>query len=197
MTRRFRTAAALSAVLALAACSSSSPAAPPAPSSTAPQGVQSAKPGTAPAAPASSAKSPVGTALSLAIPAHNTVAATAIRVTLVKVVDPSTPASSFDEIPAGKRQVALQFRIVATGTTAYAADPVDRVKILDASGQSYSADLVPDTTAGPAVDTGLTLAPGDTALGYVTVTVPKGVKIATVEYTATPFGGDAAQWTVG
>ncbi len=115
----------------------------------------------------------------------------------MKVVDPSTPASSFDEIPAGKRQVALQFRIVATGAVAYAADPVDRVKVTDSSGQSYIVDLVPDTTAGPVIDTALTLAPGDTALGFVTVTLPKGVKIAVVEYTATPFGGDTARWTVG
>lgn len=150
-------------------------------------------------AAASTATKPagIGTALDLAIPAHNAVPATAIRVTLVKVVDPSTPGSSYDTVPAGKRQIALQFQIVDTGSGAYAADPVSRVKVRDAAGEVFEADLMPDTTAGPGIDTGLNLAPGGAALGFVTVKLPAGVKVTLVEYTATPFGGDAARWMMG
>lgn len=192
MRRTVLSAAAVA--LALAGCSSS--ASTPAPASgTLPTSV--AGPAT-PADHASTASKPgVGAALDLKIPAHAKVPATTIRITLVKVVDPSKPANPYDEIPGGKRQVAFQLQILNTGKIPYESDPENRVRVHDTSGQSFAAELTSDTTAGPAMDTGLNLAPGDTALGFVTANLPNDSKIATVEYNATPFGGDAARWTIG
>lgn len=191
MRRTVLSAAAV--VLALAGCSSSAST----PAKATSEGV--AAPATPAATPAAqlSKSAGVGAALDLKIPAHATVPATTIRITLVKVVDPSKPANPYDEIPAEKRQVAFQLQILNTGKIPYESDPENRVKVHDTSGQAFAAELTADTTAGQGMDTALNLAPGDTALGFVTANLPNGSKIATVEYSATPFGGDAARWTIG
>lgn len=191
--RRTPVLTAVAAVLTLAGCSGSTSKPAAVPTGVAAPATHVASASTKP----SDIKHGIGTAIDLAEPAHPNNPATTIHVTLVKVVDPSKPANPYNTIPAGQHQVAMQFRIVNTGHAPYAADPANRVKVHDGEGQTFSADLTPDTTAGPAMDTALTLAAGGTTLGFLTVNMPDGVKISTVEYAATPFGGDIARWTLG
>lgn len=119
-----------------------------------------------------------------------------IQVTLVKIVDPAKSTNEFLTPDAGKHFVAVQLRIVNKGGAVYSDDPQMETKVKDALGESFDVDFA-DTTAGASMDSGLKLAPGDTALGFLTFQVPDGQKIAQVQYSVSLFGGNVAQWMVG
>ncbi|MFF7632503.1 DUF4352 domain-containing protein [Kitasatospora sp. NPDC008050] len=117
-------------------------------------------------------------------------------VTVVKVVDNAASANDFH--PAdGKRWIAVQFRIKNTGTAAYSDAPDNGASVLDDKGQSYSA-VVADTTAGPSFPTPANIAPGDSALGFITFEVPSDAKIAKTQFGLdSGFADQAGQWNLG
>lgn len=148
----------------------------------------------APATSSSAAKKAgVGDTINL----NSTKAGNTLQVTLTKVVDPSTPTNEYMKPDAGKRYIAVQLRIANHGQATYSEDPQILAKAKDALGQIYSVDFGTDTTAGPSMDSGLKLAPGDTTLGFLVFQVPTGQKITQVQYTLSMLGGAVAQWTMG
>ncbi|WP_329582959.1 DUF4352 domain-containing protein [Kitasatospora sp. NBC_01250] len=120
----------------------------------------------------------------------------AADVTVVKVVDNAPSANDFH--PAdGKRWIAVQFRIKNTGTAAYSDAPDNGAGVLDDKGQSYSA-VIADTTAGPSFPTPANIAPGDSALGFITFEVPADAKIAKTQFGLdSGFADQAGQWNLG
>ena len=105
-----------------------------------------------------------------------------IAVTVVKVVDPDAPSDAYETPPAGDRFESVQFRIVNTGTAAYQDDPLVDIAAKDAAGQSMQQDVVTSTAAGAQMPSSVNLAPGDTALGFVTFDTPVGDKITQAQY---------------
>lgn len=105
-----------------------------------------------------------------------------IAVTLVKVVDPDSSNNEFETPPAGDRFESIQFRIVDTGSGSYQDDPLIEITAKDANGQSMQQDVVTSTAAGAQMPSDVNLAPGDTALGFVTFDTPIGDTIAQAEY---------------
>lgn len=124
---------------------------------------------------------------------------TDIAVTLVKIVDPAKSTDEFRTPAAGKRFVAVQVRILNVDSKAYTADPMARTVAKDADGEVFDADFSPaETAAGQPMDSGLTLAPGEKALGVMTFEVPSSVKLVTMQYSTHGMrGGGAAQWMLG
>lgn len=122
-----------------------------------------------------------------------------IQITLVKVVDPAKSTDEYRTPKAGNRFIAVQMRIVNVNSKAYTGDPMARTVAKDADGQVFEADFSPaQTDVGQPMDSGLTLAPGDKALGVLTFEVPSGVKLVTVQYSTHAFNnGKTAQWTLG
>lgn len=120
----------------------------------------------------------------------------AADVTVVKVVDNAPSANDFH--PAdGKRWIAVQFRIKNTGTAAYSDAPDNGAGVLDDKGQSYSA-VIADTTAGPSFPTPANIAPGDSALGFITFEVPADARIAKTQFGLdSGFADQAGQWNLG
>jgi hypothetical protein len=188
MRRTLSAAAVTAAALTLAGCQSTAIKTTPANTSGAPAAHTSSKDAPA-AAPAK--KAGVGSAIDLKGDNGD-----AIQVTLVKIVDPAKSANEYITPDTGKRYVAVQLRIVNKGSTVYDDDPQAEAKAKDALGESFDVDFA-DTTAGVSMDSGLKLAPGDTALGFVTFQVPAGQKVTQVQYSAGLFGGDVAQWMAG
>lgn len=122
-----------------------------------------------------------------------------IQITLVKVVDPAKSTDEFHTPKPGSRFIAVQMRIVNVNSKAYSGDPMARTVAKDADGQVFEADFSPaHTDVGQPMDSGLTLAPGDKALGVLTFEVPSGVRLVTVQYSTHSFsGGKTAQWAIG
>lgn len=194
MRRTLTATTAIALTAALGACTSTSV-------NTTPVGANqvqtSAAHSSAAAAPATSSSAAKKAGVGDTINLNSTKAGNTMQVTLTKVVDPSTAANEFSKPDAGKRYVAVQIRIANHGQATYSEDPQILVKAVDALGQHYDVDFGTDTTAGPSMDSGLKLAPGDATLGFLVFQVPTGQKIVTVQYTLSTLGGAVAQWTTG
>lgn len=120
-----------------------------------------------------------------------------IAVTVVKAVDPDTSTNEFETPTADSRFESIQFRVVNTGTGSYQDDPLAEISAKDASGQTMQEAIVVSTTAGAQMPSSVSLAPGDTALGYVTFDVPTGDKIAQVQYSLDlGLTGATGEWQV-
>ncbi|MBV2152292.1 DUF4352 domain-containing protein [Kitasatospora sp. SUK 42] len=118
-------------------------------------------------------------------------------VTAVKVVDPAESANEYLKPADGKRYVAVQFQIKATGAQAYSEAPFSSAKVVDAQGQAYGASLA-ETKAGPAFQTPTNIAPGDTGKGFVTFEVPNDAKLDKVQFALdNGFANQVGQWKIG
>lgn len=119
-----------------------------------------------------------------------------LAVTLVKLVDPAGAKNQYATPEAGTRFVAVQFRLKNTGTAVYNDSPSNGAKIVDTQGQQFSPSYN-DTGAGPSFPGRVTVAPGDTGLGFLTFEVPKTSKIAKVQFAMNSgFSPNTGQWTV-
>ncbi|MER6784367.1 DUF4352 domain-containing protein [Streptomyces sp. NPDC000658] len=119
-----------------------------------------------------------------------------LAVTVVKVVDPAAAQDEFSSPDAGKRFVAVQFRLRNTGSAVYNDSPENGTKARDTQGQQFGASIE-ETAAGPDFGGSVTLVPGDTALGFITFEVPANSKIAKVQFAmASGFASNLGQWDV-
>ena len=118
-------------------------------------------------------------------------------MTVVKVIDPDTPSNQVEAPAAGNRFESIQFRIVNTGSGTYQDDPLYEITAKDAGGQNMRQHVVTSTAAGAQMPSSVSLAPGDTALGYVTFDVPAGDKITQAQYSLNGGFGTIGEWQIG
>ncbi|WP_370217495.1 DUF4352 domain-containing protein [Kitasatospora sp. GAS1066B] len=120
-----------------------------------------------------------------------------MAVTVTQVVDPAQPADQFSSPSPGQHFVAVQFRLNNIGTTGYSDSPSNGAQLIDTSGQGFNAAITDTTTAGPAFPAGVHIAPGGTALGFITFQVPDTSTVAKVQFTlASGFAQQTGQWNV-
>ncbi|NUP47224.1 MAG: DUF4352 domain-containing protein, partial [Catenulispora sp.] len=161
--------------------------------STAPaRGSSTTTPPSAPSTP-SAQKAGVGDTINLTDSANGK----NIKVTVVKVVDPDSSGNEFEQPPAGDRFESIQFRIVNSGAATYQDDPLVEITAKDAAGQNMQQTIVTSTAAGAQMPSSVNLAPGDTALGYVTFAVPSGDRIAQAQYALDAGLGTTGEWQIG
>jgi hypothetical protein len=72
----------------------------------------------------------------------------ALAVTVVRVVDPARAEDEYSTPDAGKRFVAVQFRLKNTGTAVYSDSPGNGARLVDAQGQQFDSTYE-GTAAGP------------------------------------------------
>ncbi|MFF4321264.1 DUF4352 domain-containing protein [Streptomyces sp. NPDC001568] len=119
-----------------------------------------------------------------------------LAVTLVKVVDPAGAKNEYSTPEAGTRFVAVQFRLKNTGTAVYQDSPGNGAKLVDTQGQRFDTSF-DDSDAGVSFPGSITVAPGDTGLGFLTFEVPKASKIAKVQFAMNSgFSANTGQWNV-
>ncbi len=168
--------------------SAGSPA--PAPSGSAPAPVAPPPATTAPAS--GPAQAQVGDALDLT----GSDTGSRMEVTVTRVVDPAAAADEFSTPDPGDRFVSVQFRLQDVGSAVYTDAPSNGAEIIDSTGQGYNASF-DDSAAGPQFPAPEHIAPGDSALGFVTFQVPNGVRVAKVQFTLdSGFADDTGQWNV-
>ncbi|QKW18047.1 DUF4352 domain-containing protein [Kitasatospora sp. NA04385] len=120
----------------------------------------------------------------------------ACDVTVVKVVDPAKPKDQYSSPEAGTRFVAVQFRLANTGTASYSDSPGNGAQVVDTEGQRFT-DTYQETAAGPSFSGSVAIAPGDSALGFVTFEVPASSRVAKVQFSLNSGLADSiGQWTV-
>ena len=118
-----------------------------------------------------------------------------LRVTLVKMVDPSEGADEHAFPDGGKRFVSAVFEIRALSGSPQDEDPKKAAAVIGSNGQTYSADLK-DITGYPNFGNGtINLVQGEATAGSVTFQVPEGVNVQKVQWT--PGGhGPIVVWKV-
>ncbi len=154
------------------------------------------------AAPAAGGKTSAAPAAKSAAKLGDTIAlkgsdpANTADVTVLKIVDSPDGSDEFTKPADGMRFVAVQFRIKDTSAKAYSDAPQNSAKLLDAQGQSYGTSLS-DTKAGPGFQVPVNIAPGESALGFITFEVPKDAKIAKAQFALdSGFAQQTAQWVL-
>jgi hypothetical protein len=119
-----------------------------------------------------------------------------LTVQLVKIVDPASGADQFTTAAQGMHFVAVQFRLLNSGTVAYSDSPDNDAKVLDAQGQSFSPDFSA-TTAGPGfASNSVNIAPGASQLGFITFQLPNADSPAKVQFTTDSGFGQTGEWAV-
>ncbi|MGW6984077.1 DUF4352 domain-containing protein [Streptomyces sp. NPDC054932] len=119
-----------------------------------------------------------------------------LAVTLVKIVDPARAKNPHSTPEAGARYVAVQFRLKNTGAAVYQDSPGNGVKVVDTQGQQFGAAYT-ETSAGPEFPGSITVAPADTALGFIAFEVPGTSEISKVQFSMNSgFSPNTGQWNV-
>ncbi len=121
-----------------------------------------------------------------------------LQVTVIKVVK-TRPTDQFSKVDKGQGLIAVQFKMVNTGTTAYNDAPSNGAVVVDARGQQYDGDagiLFQKVSAGVLLPTLVKLAPNNKALGYLVFQVPLKAHIRQIQFAMDSGFGDTAQWNV-
>jgi hypothetical protein len=180
----------------LAACSTGSVSKVSAPKTSAPAPATSASKAAPKTAPRSNPNSgPLGTTYQVGGTDSNS-NSTAYKVTAV-TVDQHSPLAPYDSLtnPAD-HLAAVKFRI--TGVTGQSSDDANNnASVLSGDTTQYPSALN-STADGPNFSSGsFTLAPGQTASGWVTFELPPGQSVASVQWVpSSGLSGQAGTWTV-
>jgi Domain of unknown function (DUF4352) len=178
-------ATAVVAVLGLAACQ---------PTQTVNSKPDSGHSSTAKGKPAAKPKQAAGIGDTITVTGQN---GERLAITLKKWAGTTKPGDQFETPDKGKRWAAAQFQIVNVGKAVYSDSPDNCVQAADSQGQHFDTTLATSITAGPVMTSDLKLAPGDKALGWVVVEVPKSSKVASLQYTPdSGFSDSTAEWTI-
>ncbi|MET8542661.1 DUF4352 domain-containing protein [Kitasatospora sp. NPDC004799] len=190
--------AALVAMGATACSSTSGPSVATEPKQTAAAtGSEAAKPADKPAEskPADTAKAPAKVGDTIGLKGNDP--ADTADVTVVKVVDNAEGEDEFTHPAEGNRFVAIQFRIKASGKKAYSDVPGNSAKVVDTQGQAFGTTIA-NTKAGPSFQVPANIAPGESALGFVTFEVPKDAKLDKAQFGLdSGFAPQTGQWKLG
>ncbi|MFC8202152.1 DUF4352 domain-containing protein [Streptomyces sp. NPDC057298] len=120
----------------------------------------------------------------------------ALAVTVVKVVDPAAAENEYSTPAPGKRFVAVQFRLENTGSEVYSDAPSNGARLVDTEGQQFEATYQ-GTSVGPGFPGSVTIAPGDTGLGFIAFEVPANSATSKVQFTMNSgFSANTGQWDI-
>jgi len=180
----------------LAACSTGSVSKVPAPKTSAPTPATSAPKAAPKPTPSSNPNSgPLGTTYQVGGTDSNS-NSTTYKVTAV-TVDQHSPLAPYDSLTnSADHLAAVKFRI--TGVTGQSSDDANNnASVISGDTTQYPSTLN-STTDGPNFSSGsFTLAPGQTASGWVTFELPPGQSIASVQWVpSSGLSDQAGTWTV-
>jgi hypothetical protein len=105
------------------------------------------------------------------------------RVTVVKLIDPSTPANSLMGASPGSRLVAVEVRIFNAGTTTLHDDVLNDLTVVGANRETYDPDLASAAGCPDFDDGAFSLTRGASATGCAELQLPDGVAVQRVTFT--------------
>jgi Domain of unknown function (DUF4352) len=120
-----------------------------------------------------------------------------LAVTLLKIDANTKDTDGYSTPPSGDAYYAAQVRIKNVGSAAWSDSPSNCMVVKDAKGQAFQTGIVLSISSGPLLPTAVTIAPGDSALGWIVFNVTKGDKVTQVQFTPlSGMGNDTAQWSL-
>jgi len=121
---------------------------------------------------------------------------TEYSVTLTKVTDPGKPTDpEFNTPDPGKRYIAVRFVIKGLAGTA-SDDVYTQTVAIGSDDQTYEGDYT-DVDGCTSFNSGeFKVTPGHQAIGCIMFQVPKGVKVASVQWGSSMSSSQPATWTV-
>jgi hypothetical protein len=117
-----------------------------------------------------------------------------MTVRLRRLIDPARGSDSFNSPDRGKRFVGAVFALQGI-TGALQDDANNDAALVGSNGQTYTADFDAIARYTNFNDGEFTLRPGVKSVGAVTFQVPDGVKVASIQWTASSGFGSTATWT--
>jgi hypothetical protein len=147
------------------------------------------------ARPARAAPAPAGLKLGQA---YEVIAGgSALSVTVTKVIDPLRDSGA--ALLAGMRAVGVKVKILNHGPDTYDSSATGDVSLIVSSGTAVPTFAPSGTCQTPLRDFDNNIAPGDTASGCVTFSVPAGAKVLEVRFAphANKAAGARYGWSVG
>jgi hypothetical protein len=105
------------------------------------------------------------------------------RVTVVKLIDPSTPANEAFDADSGSRLVAVEVHIFNAGTTTLDDDALSDLSIAGSNRDTYTPGFASAAGCPDFDDGAFTLNRGASATGCVEVQLPDGVAVERVMFT--------------
>jgi hypothetical protein len=177
------------ALALIAACGSVSKASAPAATTPPVAASAAATPSAAPSpTPTNTLSGPVGTVYQVTDNSGNK-----MTVTLTQVIDPAQGADQYTTPDNGKRFVGAVFTLKGISGT-FSDDANSDAVVVGANGQSYTPDFSSIAGVTNFNHGEFNLTPGTTSIGAVTFQVPDGVKVASVQWSGSIFGGPPATW---
>jgi hypothetical protein len=105
------------------------------------------------------------------------------RVTVVRLIDPSTPANALMGADPGSRLVAVEVHIFNAGTTTLDDDALSDLSIAGSNRDTYTPGFASAAGCPDFDDGAFTLNRGASATGCVEVQLPDGVAVERVMFT--------------
>ncbi|MFI1210446.1 DUF4352 domain-containing protein [Streptomyces sp. NPDC020802] len=113
-----------------------------------------------------------------------------------EAASPSPTPTRSSAAAVGERFVAVQFRLENTGSEVYSDAPSNGARLVDTEGQQFEATYQ-GTSAGPGFPGSVTIAPGDTGLGFIAFEVPTNSATSKVQFTMNSgFSANTGQWDI-
>lgn len=119
-----------------------------------------------------------------------------LDVTVERVIEPASGASSYSKPASGKAFVGVKLRVKNIGTKSYENNANNETTIILSNGNASVADYNPIAGCGNFDNGQITLAGGASKTGCVTFQVGGGQTVVAVRYGSTVFPGTTAEWRV-
>jgi hypothetical protein len=115
-------------------------------------------------------------------------------VQVAAVVDPATPAASYDRAGTGLRYAAARLAVRDTGAAPLTTNLLDDVTVTDGAAAPVDP-VVLDMSNCPVIFGGeLSLAPGAAGVGCVAFELPAAAPVAAIQVHLGPTPADGATW---
>jgi hypothetical protein len=119
-----------------------------------------------------------------------------VTVTLVKMVDPATPAQDFMKPKAGNKFVAVEVTLQNAGQAVYSDSPTNGAMLIDGEGQQYRSTLY-DVREGQSFGGSATINAGDSRKGVIVFEVPEAAKLAKFQFALdSGFAEQKGEWAL-
>lgn len=120
----------------------------------------------------------------------------AVKVTVVKVVNPATPAQDFMKPKSGNKFVALEVTLENVGQAVYSDAPTNGAMLIDGEGQQFRSTLY-DVREGQSLNGTATINVGDSRKGVIVFEVPESAKLVKLQFALNSgFADQKGEWTL-
>lgn len=119
-----------------------------------------------------------------------------LEVVVTRVVN-ARSTDDFSLVDQGMRLIAVQFRLVNTGSDEYYSAPWMGATVVDTRARQYGADIMShEITAGRVFPALVKIPPEKRALGFLTFHVPAKATVVQVQFSMSSEVGDAGHWNI-